>query len=95
MDIPLSSAIFYTIEYNNENTLHEVSQKIITNINQSHLITTASNYIHDNFLWLKSNAKIIIFFPKEIQSPKQGYLFQNNDDTWYFNLGRNGNLQIR
>ena len=29
-----------------------------------------------------------MFFPKEIQSSKQGYMFQNDDDTWYFNPGR-------
>ena len=88
MDIPLNNSIFYTIKYNNDDTLHQVSQEYIININHSYLITTSNNHIHDNFPWLKNDTKIMVLFPKEIQSPKQSYMFQNDDDTWYFKSGR-------
>ena len=88
MDIPLDNSIFYTITYNTDDILHQFSQEYITNINQPHLITTSNNHIHDNFPLLIDNAKITVFFPKEMQSPKQGYLFQNDGDTSYFKPGR-------
>ena len=53
----VNNSIFYTLKYNNDNTLHQVSQECITNINQPHLITTSNNHIHDNIPWLKNNKK--------------------------------------
>ena len=82
MDISLNYSIF------NDDTVHQVSQEYIPYINQSHLITTSKNHIYDNFPWLKNDDDIKVFFLKEMQYPKQGYLFQNNNDTLYFKPGR-------
>ena len=62
MDISLNNSIF------NDDTVHQVSQEYITNINQSHLITTSNNHIYDNFPWLKNDSNIKVLFPKEMQS---------------------------
>ena len=62
MDISLNNSIF------NDDTVHQVSQEYITNINPSHLITTSNNHIYDNFPWLKNDSNIKVLFPKEMQS---------------------------
>ena len=81
MDIPLNNSIFYTITYNTDDIWHQFSQEYITNINQPHLITTSNNHIHDKFPWLKNDTKIKLFSPNDMKTSKQGYLFQNDDDT--------------
>ena len=88
IDILLNNSIFYTIKHQNDDTLHQVLQDHINNLNQSNLITTSNNHIHDKFPWLKNDTKIKLFSPNDMKTSKQGYLSQNDDDTWYFKPGR-------
>ena len=38
--------------------------------------------------WIRDGAKVTLFLPHTMQEPKQGYIYQNEDKTWYFKPGR-------
>ena len=55
----------------------------MTTINQSKLVSNSNYNIHDDYTWLKNDAKITLLLPKAMSVPIQGYLLQQKDNSWY------------
>ena len=64
IDIPTNNSTYYTIKHENSNNTELLDEKYITTIDQSKLVSNSSYNIHDDYTWLKNNAKLTLFLPK-------------------------------